>query len=45
MVRDLEIDKVIQTEIKEILEQKNLSYVDWCALSDKENNINKVNLP
>ena len=44
MVRDLAIDEALQDEIKETLEHNNESYVDWCALSDKEKNKNKVKL-
>ena len=32
LVRYLEIEEALQTKIKETLEQKNQSNVDWCAL-------------
>ena len=35
LVRYLAIEEALQDEIKETLEHKNCSYVDWCALSDK----------
>ena len=44
LVRDLEIEEVLQDEIKDTLEHKNQSYVDWCALSDKGKEKNKVKL-
>ena len=31
-------------KLKYILEQKNQSYIDWCNLSDKGKNKNKVKL-
>ena len=36
LVIDLEIEEALQEEIKDTLEHNNQSYVDWCALSDKE---------
>ena len=44
LVRYLAIEEALRDEIKDTLEQKNQSYVDWCALSDKEKNKNKVKL-
>ena len=44
MVRDLAIEEALQEEIKHTLKHNNQSYVDWCALSDKEKNNNKVKL-
>ena len=44
LVRYLAIEEALQTEIKETLEHNNRSYVDWCALSDKGKNKNKVKL-
>ena len=44
LVRDLAIEEAIQDEIKYTLEHNNHSYVDWCALSDKEKNKNRVKL-
>ena len=44
LVRDLEIEEALQDEIKQTLEHKNQSYVDWCALLDKEKKKNKVKL-
>ena len=44
LVRDLAIEEAIQDEIKYTLEHNNHSYVDWCALSDKKKNKNKVKL-
>ena len=44
LVRDLDIEEALQSEIKETLEHNNQSYVKWCALSDKEKNKNKVKL-
>ena len=44
LVRDLAIEEAVQDEIKYTLEQNNHSYVDWCALSDKGENKNKVKL-
>ena len=43
LVRDLEIEEALQNEIKEKLE-KNQSYVNWCDLSGKGENKNKVKL-
>ena len=43
-MRDLEIEEALQDEIKDTLEHKNQSYVDWCALSDNGENKNKVKL-
>ena len=44
MVRDLDIEEAIQEEIKHTLEHNNQSYGDWCALSYKDKNNNKVKL-
>ena len=44
LVRDLAIEEVLQDEIKDTLEQKNKSYVNWYARSDKGKNKNKVKL-
>ena len=38
LVRDLAIEEALQDEIKYTLEQNNLSYFNWCALSDKGKN-------
>ena len=35
LVRDLDIEDVLQDEIKDTLKHNNHSYIDWCALSDK----------
>ena len=47
LVRDLAVEEALQEEIKHTLENikhKNWSYGDWCALSDKDRNNNKVKL-
>ena len=44
LVRDLAIEEAIQDERKYTLEHNTHSYVDWCALSDKGENKNKVKL-
>ena len=44
LVRDLAIEEHVQEEIKHMLEHSNHSYGDWCALSDKDKNNNKVKL-
>ena len=44
LVRDLAIEEALQDEIKDTLEQKNQSCVDWFALSEKGENKNKVKL-
>ena len=44
LVRDLAIEEALKDEIKDTLEHKNQLYVDWCALSDKGKNKNKVKL-
>ena len=44
LVRYLAIEEALHDEIKYTLEHNNHSYVYWCALSDKENNNNKVKL-
>ena len=44
MARYLEIEEALQDEIKDTLEHNNQSYGDWCDLSDKEKNCNKVKL-
>ena len=42
LVRDLAIEEALQDEIKDTLEHNKQSYVNWCALSDKKQNNNKV---
>ena len=42
LVRYLAIEEAVQDEIKDTLEHNNQSYVDWCALSEKGKNKNKV---
>ena len=42
LMRDLRIEEDLQTEIKETIEHNNQSYVNWCDISDKEKNKNKV---
>ena len=42
--RDLAIEEALKNEIKDTLEHKNQSYGDWCDLSDKGKNKNKVKL-
>ena len=44
LVRELAIEEALQEEIKHTPEHNNQSYVDWCALSDKDKNNNKVKL-
>ena len=44
MVRDLAIEEALQDEIKDTVEHNNQSYIDWCDLSHKEKNKNKVKL-
>ena len=44
LVRYLAIEEAFQEEIKHTLEHNNQSYCDWCALSDKDKNNNKVKL-
>ena len=44
LVRYWEIEEALQEEIKHTLEHNNQSYGDWCALSDREKNNNKVKL-
>ena len=44
LVRDLTIEEANQDEIKYTLEHNDQSYVDWCDLSDKGKNNNKVKL-
>ena len=44
LVRDLSIEEALQEQIKHTLEQKNQSYGEWCALSEKDKNNNKVKL-
>ena len=44
LVRDLEIQEDLQDEIKHTLEHNNQSYGEWCDLSDKDKNNNKVKL-
>ena len=45
LVRYLAIEKALQEEIKDTLEHKNQSYGDWCALSDEDKKITRLNLP
>ena len=42
LVRDLAIEEALQEEIKHTLKHNNQSYGDWCALSEKDKNNNKV---
>ena len=44
LVRDLLIEETLRDEIKDTLEHNNQSYVDWCALSDKDKKNKKVKL-
>ena len=44
LVRDLAIEDALQEIIKHTLENNNQSYGEWCALSDKNKNNNKVKL-
>ena len=44
LVRYLAIEEALREEIKDTLEHSNQSYGDWCDLSDKEKNNNKVKL-
>ena len=44
LVRYLAIEEALQEEIKHTIEHNNQSYGDWCALSDKGENNNKVKL-
>ena len=44
LVRDLAIEEALQKKIKHKLEHNNQSCGEWCALSDKEKNNNKVKL-
>ena len=44
LVIDLAIKEALMEEIKHTLEHNNQSYVDWCALSDKDKNNNKIKL-
>ena len=44
LVRDLAIEEALQEEIIHTLENNNQTYGDWCALSDKDKNNNKVKL-
>ena len=44
LVRDLVIEEALQDEIKIHTRKKNQSYIDWCNLSDKGKNKNKVRL-
>ena len=44
LVRDLAIEQALWEEIKHTLEHRNHSYGDWCDLSDKDKNNNKVKL-
>ena len=45
LVRYLAIEKALQEEIKDTLEHNNQSYGDWCALSDEDKKITRLNLP
>ena len=45
LVRDLVIEEALQDKIKDTLKHNNKSYVDWCALSDKEKTTTRLNLP
>ena len=38
LVIDLEIEEALQEEIKDILENNNQSYGEWCAQTDKKKN-------
>ena len=44
LVRYLAIEEALQEELKHTLEHNNQSYGEWCALSDKDKNNNKVKL-
>ena len=44
LVKYLAIEEALQTKIKEALEHKNQSYVDWCDLSYKEKIKTRFNL-
>ena len=44
LVKYLDIEEALQTKIKEALEHKNQSYVNWCALSYKEKIKTRLNL-
>ena len=44
LARYFAIEEALQDEIKDILEHNNQSYVDWCDLSDKGENKNKVKI-
>ena len=44
LVRDLAIEEALRDEIKDTLEHNNQLYVEWCDLSDKEKNNNKVKI-
>ena len=44
LVIDLAIEEDLQDKIKETLGHRNKSYVDWCAVPEKEINNNKVKL-
>ena len=44
LVRYLAVEEDLQDEIKETLEYNNQSYVDWCAISDKEKIRTRLNL-
>ena len=45
LVRDLAIEEALQDAIIDTLKHNNQSYVDWCALSDKEKIRTRWNLP
>ena len=45
LVRDLAIEQALQEEMKDTLEHNNQSYGDWCALSDEDKKITRLNLP
>ena len=44
LVRYLAIEEDLQEEIKHTLEHNNLSYSEWCTISDKDKHNNKVKL-
>ena len=45
LVRDLAIEEALQDKIKDTLEHKNQSHVNWCALSDKGKITTSLKLP
>ena len=44
LVRYLAVEEALQEEMKHTLEHNNKSYGDWCAISYKDKNKNKVKL-